>query len=130
MLPKCSLHSIKLWLNLFLQLITTTSGLSYMVWLDYLCSKISSKACPTLASLYGLIARRSEALNVRGNAHWLGAFLRITFFKPIEQTCVGRCGTWFFNKSHGIYPWDHFAKISLPALQSLFSKVDFSKVAQ
>ena len=36
-------------------------------------------------------------------AHWLGAFLRITFFKPIGQTCVGRCG--IFNKSHGIYPF-------------------------
>ena len=63
-------------------------------------------------------------------AHWLGAFLRITFFKPIGQTCEGRCGTWFFNKSHGIYPGDHFAKMSLHAFQSLFSKVDFSKVAQ
>ena len=59
-----------------------------------------------------------------------GRFLRITFFKPIGQTCEGRCGTWFFNKSHGIYPGDHFAKMSLHAFQSLFSKVDFSKVAQ
>ena len=64
------------------------------------------------------------------NPHWLGAFLRITFFKPIGQTCVGHCETWFFNKSHKLYPWDHFAKISLPALQFLFSKDDFSKVAQ
>ena len=59
-----------------------------------------------------------------------GRFLRITFLKPIGQTCEGRCGTWFFNKSHGIYPGDHFAKMSLHAFQSLFSKVDFSKVPQ
>ena len=59
-----------------------------------------------------------------------GRFLRITFLKPIGQTCEGRCGTWFFNKSRGIYPGDHFAKMSLHAFQSLFSKVDFSKVPQ
>ena len=39
-------------------------------------------------------------------------------------------GTWFFNKSQDVYPWDHFAKISLQHLPTLFSKVDFSKVAQ
>ena len=59
-----------------------------------------------------------------------GRFFCLTFFKPNGQTCVGHCGTWFFNKSRGINPGDHFAKISLPALQFLFSKVDFSKVAQ
>ena len=55
-----------------------------------------------------------------------GRFLRITFLRHVRDVV----GPWLFNKSHVIYPGDHFANISLHAFQSLFSKVDFTKVAQ
>ena len=87
---------------------------------------------PVFASGYGqdIISKKVDMTQCTVYDWGWGRFLRITFFKPIGQTCVGHCGTWFFNKSHGIYPGDHFAKMSLHAFQSLFSKVDFSKVAQ
>ena len=103
---------------------------------EHLCSQVTMigvlVTANDIGSSYSLLPRE-----IKRKCHQItvydwgwGRFLRKTILKPIGQTCEGRCGTWFFNKSRGIYPGDHFAKMSLHAFQSLFSKVDFSKVPQ